>query len=201
MAATRAGARSGAGPGRDVVVVLVTLLVLGVFGGVLWSVVVSPAEFTRLADGAAMGEDQVSRQFAADGWYVLIATVAGLLAGLVLTWRLTADALVTAVALVVGSLLAAVVMAVVGHVLGPGDPGKVLAAAKVGTLVPERLAVGPQPLLPLHTYLSDVGGAALVYLGWPVGALLGSLLVLLGRAPVPAGDRTSGDPLEAARRT
>ncbi len=159
----RAGLRAAAD--RDAAVIGGTLLLLGVLCGVLWSLVVTPAEFTRLADGAAMNEDQLALKFGADGWYAAIAAGAGLLAGLALTWSRCRDALVTSAALLAGSVVAAAAMAQVGHLLGPGDPRAPLAAAKVGALVPERLDVG--------TFV--------VYLAWPLGLLAGALAVLLGR--------------------
>ena len=44
-----------------------SLLVLGVVCGVLWWLLVDPAAYTKLRDGGAMGEDDLSKQFAADG--------------------------------------------------------------------------------------------------------------------------------------
>jgi hypothetical protein len=164
---------------RDAVVVVAVLLALGVLGGVLWSQVVTPAEFTKLAKGGAMGEDQLSRQFGADGWYVVIAAVTGLVAGAVLSWWRSTDALVTSAALVGGAVVAAVAMALTGHLLGPADPERALAVARVGARVPSSLDVGMRPVWPLAAYLEDT---LAVYLAWPVGVLAGALLVLVGRA-------------------
>jgi len=176
---------------RDVVTVLLVLVVIGVLGGVLWSQVVTPADYAKVANGAVMDEDQVARQFGADGWYAVIGVVAAFLVGVVAMWRRTGAELRTAGALVLGSLLAAALMAVTGHLLGPGDPRPVLSAAKVGTLVPERLSVGSPSLFPLGAYLHDVGGAATIYLAWPFGVLLGALFALLGRSPAAAGGRSA----------
>jgi hypothetical protein len=160
--------------GGDVVVVLGLFLLAGVVGGVLWSQVVSPADFTKLANGGSMGEDELARQFGSDGWFVVIGAVAGFLLGIVLTlWR-ARDPLLTVVLLVVGGGLAAVVAATVGHLLGPGSTSQALAAAKVGGKVAERLDVGTGA----HTGL---GWDTLpFYLSWPVGAVLGAVVVLLG---------------------
>jgi len=171
---------------RDAVVVVVVLLVLGVLAGVLWSAVVTPAEFTKLAEGGAMGEEQLSRQFGADGWYVVIAAVTGLVAGAVLSWWRSTNALVTSAALLAGAVLAAVAMALTGHLLGPADPERALAAAQVGVRVPNSLDVGGRPVWPLAAYLEDT---LAFYLAWPVGVLAGALLVLVGRAGEE--DRTS----------
>lgn len=172
---TTRGAGSGSGrPAvwQDAAAVLGLLLLLGLLAGVVWSLVVTPAEYTKLAGGGAMADDQLGRQFAADGWYAVIAAVTGGAVGAVLTgWR-SRDPLLTSGLLVLGAALAAVAMAGLGHVLGPGDPRAALAAAKVGARVPERLDVD----------------AFMVYLSWPVGVLAGALFSLLG-----GGDRDSAD--------
>lgn len=167
---------------RDAAIIIVTFLLLGVLGGVLWSLVVSPAEFTKLADGGSMGEDELSKKFGADGWFVLIGTAAGVLAGLALSWWRSRDALLTSALLVAGSAVAAAVMALVGHLLGPGSTQAALAAVQVGAQVPERLDV--------DTFI--------VYLAWPVGVLAGTLFVLLGRAPEPDAGRPSRQNIESA---
>jgi hypothetical protein len=163
----RSRPRVSAPAGRDAAAVVGTLLALGLLGGVLWSQVVVPAEFTKLASGGTMGEDQLSRQFAADAWYVVIAVVAGAPAGALLSWWRSRDPLLTSVLLVVGAALAAAAMALVGHLLGPGSTQAALDAAPVGARVPERLDV--------DTFVA--------YLGWPVGVLAGALFVLLGKGP------------------
>ncbi len=158
--------RSSGSPAlRDTARVLGLLLVLGLLCGVLWSLVVTPAQFTKLATGGSMGEDQLGLMFAADGWYVAIALVAGTVAGFGLSrWRVS-DALRTSVLLVLGSAVAAAAMAGTGHLLGPGDPKTALDAARLGARVPDQLTVD----------------TVVVYLAWPVGVLLGALFVLLGR--------------------
>jgi hypothetical protein len=167
----------------DAAVVLGVLLLLGVVGGVVWWLLVDPAAFTKLPDGGVMQEDDLGRQFAADGWYVVVAGVAGLVAGLGLsTWR-TRDALLTSVLLVVGSVLAAVAMALTGHLLGPGDPAAALRDVAVGGRVPEPLGVD----------------ARAAYLAWPLAVLLGAVVVLLDLTPRSrdAGrDATGGDTAE-----
>jgi hypothetical protein len=165
---------------RDVAVVAGCLVVLGALCGVLWSVVVTPAQLTRLPNGAAMNETALSAQFGADGWYAVIALVAGLLSGVVLTWWRSQDALRTAALLVLGAVVAAVVMAVTGHLLGPPDPRHALLATKVGSKVPESLNLGVRSLTPFGPYLRQT---VMFYLAWPVGALAGCLTVLLVTVP------------------
>lgn len=156
--------QSTGGARQDALVVIGVFLALGVLGGLLWPVLVDPAEFTKLASGGAMGENELGKQFGADGWFVVIGFLAALAAGLGLTaWR-SRDPLLTSLLLLVGAAAAAGVMALVGHWTGPGDPGQALRAAAVGAKVPESL---------------DVDSFS-IYLAWPFGALVGALFVLLG---------------------
>jgi|1186.fasta_scaffold36931_2 hypothetical protein len=189
---------STGGARADAAVVLGTLALLGLLGGVLWAQVVTPAEFTKLANGGAMGENELSKQFAADAWYVVIGAVAGLAAGLVLSWWRTRDPVLTSVLLLAGAVVAAVLMALVGHLLGPGDPRAALQSAKVGARVPQSLDVGLVPVWPLGRYLRET---ATVYLSWPVGALAGALFVLLGRAPAVPRRSEVPESAESATRT
>jgi hypothetical protein len=151
--------------GRDVTVVIGWFLLLGVVSGVLWWLLVSPAEFTKLPSGGSMGELELSRQFNADAWYVVIAAVLGLVSGVAIMWWRSRDPLLTGVLLILGSAVATVLMTITGHLLGPGPTRAALAAAKVGARVPERLDV--------DTFV--------VYLSWPISVLLGGLVVLLGK--------------------
>jgi hypothetical protein len=148
----------------DVAAVVGILVVLGLLCGVMWWLLATPAEYTKLRDGAVLTENQLGRQFSVDGVYVVVALGTGLVAGLLLAWWRSRDPLLTSLLLVVGSLAAAGVMALTGHLLGPDDPKAVLAASTVGARVPETLSVT----------------ALTAYLAWPVGVLAGALIVLLG---------------------
>lgn len=181
--------------GREGALVLGVFAVLGLGCGVLWSIVVTPADFTKVAGGGAMGETDLGRQFAADGWFVVIGLVTALVAGLVLAARRTRDAVLTTALMVLGSVLAAVLMSLVGHLLGPADPQAALKAARIGAKVPEALSVGTSPVWPLTTYLRDT---AVVYLVWPIGVLAGALFMLLGRGPGPDEADSSNSPRAGA---
>lgn len=174
---TRPGPHRRTGAVGALVVVVVMILV-GAVAGVVWYLVVSPAQFTKLADGAAMNEDALGQQFGADGWYVLIALVAGALAGAALTWWRSRDVAWTVAGLLVGAVLAAAAMAVVGLLLGPPDPRSALRAAKVGARVSERLDVGEGGSSSWWAYLRDT---VVIYLCWPIGVLAGTLAVLVAR--------------------
>lgn len=146
----------------DAAAVLVTFLVLGVLGAVTWWLLVDPAVYTKSRGGGAMGEVDLARRFDADGWYSVIAVVAGFLAGAGLTWWRARDVRLTTALVVVGSLLAAVVMARVGALLGPESSDVVLAAVRRGATVPVQLEVT----------------AVAAYLMWPMATIVGALMVL-----------------------
>ena len=155
--------RRAGGPLNDVLWILGTYLVLGVVGAVLWWLLVDPALFTKAAGGGlTMGEAQLGRRFADEGWYAVIGAVLGLLSGSALTWWRSRDPLLTAVGVLVGTCLAAGVMAGLGLVLGPPDPGTVAAHAAVGAQIPVQLKLG----------------AKACYLVWPIAGLIGTLFVL-----------------------
>ena len=158
--AARAGrARAAA---SDVVVVLVVYLFLGLVCGALWWLLVDPATYTKVSDGGSMSELQLSKRFDGDAWYAVIGCLTGLASGVVLTWWRSRDFVLTTVLVAVGAGLAAAVMSLTGHLLGPGDPDAALAAARAGTQVPVPLEVT----------------AAAGYLVWPIAALVGALVVL-----------------------
>lgn len=161
MTTTAAGRRAGAG--TDVLVVIGAYLLVGVVCGALWWWLWDPAVFTKVrGGGGSMGEVQLGRRFAADGWYVVIAAGAGLLLGVgMMLWR-SRDVLLSTVLVVLGSGVAAAVMAVVGNLLGPVDPDVALAAVAPGAKVPTQLDVN----------------SFVVYLVWPITTLVGALVVM-----------------------
>lgn len=158
------------GPGaRDVLAVFGTFLLLGVLSGVLWWVLVEPAEYTKGRGGVAMGELELAERFSADGWYAVVALVAGFLGGVGVTWWRTRDFRVTTLLLVPGAAIAAATMALVGRMLGPEAPEAGADLLRRGQSVPAELAV---------TALS-------AYLMWPIAVLAGALMVLWSSPGVP----------------
>jgi hypothetical protein len=148
----------------DAAVVLGWFVVAGVIGALLWWQVTPLAEFTRTADSAQMGEDQLGRQVASDGWFFVIAMAGGVLSGVALVLLRRRDPVATVVLVTLGSLLAAGLMLKLGLWLGPADPQGVLQDVAVGHKVPLQLKT------------STAG----VFFAWPIGALLGAVAVLWG---------------------
>jgi hypothetical protein len=169
----------GSTPARDCLAVLGVFLLLGLLCGVVWWLLADPAAYTKTAQGGSMGDDEVRRQFASDGWYAVVAGVAGVLSGTAVTWWRARDPLLVTVLVVLGAALAAVVMARTGHLLGPGDPAAALEAARKGDEIPMQL---------------DVTARA-TYLVWPIAVLLGALAVLWSPPPRTGDDSSpSGGP-------
>lgn len=163
---------NGREPGRgaqigDAALTLFVFAVLGVAGGFLWHHLVTLPTFTRTPEGGAMDQIQLAGMIGIDGWFFVVAGVGGLLAGIgLMLWRGTEPVLVVLL-LLVGGALASYLMLKVGLHLGPGDPASALTAAKDGATVPVQLR--PQ--------------AHGVEFAWPLGALVGGLLVLLFVSP------------------
>ncbi|RYJ05462.1 MAG: hypothetical protein EON52_11445 [Actinomycetales bacterium] len=150
---------------------------LGLLGALVWVKVTPLPGFTRVADNGTMDEEQLAKQFSANGWFLVIAVVAGLLSGLVLLLvrRRTLPA-VMVVLVALGGGLATVLMVQCGLAWGPGDPNAALAVAQIGDVVPIQLKV-------------DAKG---VYYAWSVAALVGAaiatwLLESVEKRPEPFG--------------
>lgn len=168
----------GGGARADLVVVLGTFLGLGLLGGLLWWLLVDPAEYTLAPGGGAMGELELSQRFNADGWYSVLAVVLGFPSGLLLTWWRSRDYRLTTALLVVGAALAASVTALTGRLLGPGDPDAALQGAERGARVPVELVVT----------------AEVAYLLWPMAVLAGALMVLWSSpGPPRVPEQAAGD--------
>lgn len=142
--------------------VIAAFAVVGALGGLLWyrlwdvphGVVASHQWYTS---EAGLRDD-----FAGTGWYVAISVVAGLLLGALAAWFLDRSELVTLVAVVGGSALAAYLMLRVGYHLSPPDPDQLARTAADGTKLDGALRVDSWPPKGAFTF-GAVLGLALVY--------------------------------------
>ena len=148
----------------DAALVLVWFAVVGVIGAVLWWQLTPLAEFTRTDTTARMDEAELGRQVATDGWYVVIATVGGLLSGIALLALRRRDPLAMVVLVALGGVLAGWLMVRIGLWLGPADPKTVLHDVAVGGKVPLQLK-------------PHASGVTFV---WPITALVGAIGVVWG---------------------
>ncbi len=103
-------------------------------------------------------------------WYVALSLVAGLLLGMLTAWMFDRSELVTLVAVVAGSALAAYLMLRVGTHLSPPDPHQLAKTAEDGQKLKGTLRVGSWTPRGSFTFGALIG-LALVY------------AVSIGRAP------------------
>lgn len=154
----------GAGPVRDVAWVVGYFVLAGVIAGLVWWQVVTPPYFVRTAQGGVMEQAQLGRRIQADGWFVTIGAVAGLVGGVVLTrWRVVLPLLTVLVGFV-SSLAAGALALEIGRRLGHRDVTALLKSAKVGGHVTDKLDVI----------------STMVVAAWPIGFLIGAVAILLG---------------------
>jgi hypothetical protein len=84
-------------------------------------------------------------EFSGVAWYVSIAALSGLVLGALSAWLLARSELVTLVAVLAGSVLAAYLMLRLGQHLGPPDPHELAKTAADGTRLRGALRVDSWP--------------------------------------------------------
>ena len=138
--------------------------VAAVVAALVWWQVTPLAAYIRTADNASMDEEQLAKQFSADGWFIVIGSVAGLASGLVLLLLRRRNPILMVLLVAAGGAFATYVMLQVGLVLGPSDPGTVLRTnpPPVGGKVPLQLKPA----------------AHAVWFVWSVASLAGGILGL-----------------------
>lgn len=150
-------------------VIVVVFALVGALAGVVWEWLWTAPVAVAAQHAVQPTFDTVRAEFSGTAWYVVVASIAGLLTSIALAMFFDRHEIVTLVAVVVGSLVAAWVMARVGGALGPPDPATVAADAKDGTEIALNLTVhGKTPFLAL-----------------PAGALLGLVVVFFGAGRMP----------------
>jgi hypothetical protein len=153
----RPGLRAAA---LDALVVAVWFAVAGLLGALLWWQVTPLPTVTRTDGNATLAPEELVKQVGIDGWFFVIALVAGVVSGAVLlAWR-NRDPLLMVVLVVLGGALASWLMIHLGLSLGPGREVEALRNLPDGAEVSMRLR--------LHA-----PGIAWV---WPIAAAIGSLV-------------------------
>lgn len=142
------------------VLAVVLLAGVGVVAGVVWEWVWTAPE-GGVVDGTWVARDEANLReaFSGTGWYVIVASLAGLVGGALVALFLERSPLVTLAGVVVGSVLGAFLMFRVGVALGPGDPAQAAGAEVPGAL--------------------DVSGST-PFLALPAGALVAVAMVFIG---------------------
>lgn len=146
----------------SVSVVVGWFAVAAVIAAVVWWQVTPLAEFTRTSNNATMDEEQLAKQFGTEGWFFVIAAVAGLVSGAVLVLLRRRNPVLMVVLVTLGGAFATLVMVELGLLLGPSDPASVLASTPVGGKVPLQLKL-------------DAHGLWFI---WSIAALVGAIIAL-----------------------
>lgn len=176
---------------RAILAPVVLGIVLGAAGGWLWWTWWGPAPDGRIYDTTAGPtwypdpfDPGITRDFTGTADFVVIAFGLALLLGVVGGWFARDRALAGLAAVAVASVVAGALMTVIGLVQSPADPQDKADHVKIGTELPGHLEVsGWTP-----------------YLAWPVGSLLGYLVVMLAlNSRTPSGEwqrpgQTSAEP-------
>ncbi|ABL82551.1 hypothetical protein [Nocardioides sp. JS614] len=147
---------------------VVVLAAAGALAGVVWEWVwTAPAGV--VADHRWLAEDEAGLrgQFSGTGWFVIVATITGLLAGGLVATFLDRVPLLTLLTVILGSAVGTWVMLSVGSALGPPDPTQLALTAKNGTHLPDELDVSRRT----------------PWVSMPAGALVALTLVFFGFAP------------------
>lgn len=146
-------------------------LLLGPVVGVLW-LWIAPTPVAINTDGAIYLKDQDTKAFiAADGWFLVLGFVVGVICGALLYWRFHGG-LATMLGSTLGAFGGAYIAWKVGVALGPPP----LASTVVG--VPE----GGTLSMPIGIRAKGV------LLGWPLGGLVAFLSLTLGLEKEPKGE-------------
>jgi hypothetical protein len=137
-------------------------VVIGFAGGAVWAAVADPPMALYSRRGVYFtGEVSYDHRVVVTLWFLVVGLVGGVVGGLVVGWLGRRHGAVTVVAALSMSAAAAGISAWSGiHAFGP-DVSSQLADATFGDMIQTAL-----------TITSDVA-----YLGWPIGALAGVLLV------------------------
>jgi hypothetical protein len=159
---------SARGSLRVVAETAVVGIALGALMGLIWWWL-APSEEWRVVKGGALVPAEIGFDawFAADGWFLVLGAIAGVLLTLI-TWRRGRGSPVAlAVGVIVGGALLALTAWSLGGLLGPPDPKAVADTAELGTTVEgalglRALGVMCAPLLTALTTLALLVASARV---------------------------------------
>lgn len=162
---------------RGVALTVAVFVLAGVAGGILWHQLVDLPAYTRTADNGSMQALELSRSISIDAWYAVIACALAVVLGAAATLRASESPRLNVLVLVLAPAVAGLLMLAVGRWLGPGDVEARLAAASEGDRVPVQLVpnAGTVDLLVAQVHV--------IFVVWPIAALIGAALVLVLRPP------------------
>lgn len=188
---------------RAIAVPVVLGVALGAAGGWLWWAWWGPAPDGKVYDTAAGPtwypdpfDPGITRDFSGTADYVVIAIGLALLLGLVGGWLARDRAVPGLVAVGVATIIAAALMTFVGTAQSPADPQAKADDVAIGTELEGNLALAqaevdlPDGLADLFNDDDGVVHVTTPWLAWPVGGLLGYLVVMLAlNSTAASGER------------
>lgn len=146
---------------RQVIVILATFVVAGVVCGFVWYWLWTPAPQGTVFQHQVFFEPDA--EFRGTGLYMLVAGVGGLVLGLLFGWLFESDEVATLAAVAAGGLFAGLVMALVGHLLGPESAAEVARKTEDFERIDGDLHAGPLA----------------AFVAFPGAAVLGNAVVLI----------------------
>lgn len=147
------------GSGLVVAETAVAGVALGAVMGLIWWWVAPTEQWTVVKDGALVPADiGFNAWFAADGWFVVLGVIAGVLLTLICWRRGRRSPVALVVGVIVGGALLSLTAWSLGGVLGPPDPKSVADTAELGSLVEGALGLRALGVLcaPLLTALTTL---------------------------------------------
>lgn len=155
--------------------VVIGCVLLGAPAGLLWAHLAPRLTVTVTADGIQADDVESTKAFiGADGSYLVVMLVLGVLCGVLAWWLARRSGPVTVLALAVGGSLAALIAASVG--LRPGATHAIQALTQGSPFrgqIPLYLGIREGHTLSLR--------APWAFVGWPAGACLAFLVAALRR--------------------
>ncbi len=155
------------GSASTVVWVVGCFVLAGLVAGLVWWKIIDPPYFVRTSQGAVMDQVQLGRRVQADGWFMVLGVVGGLLGALVLVRRFERAPLLTLLLGCLASVGGGLLALGLGTTLGHSDVTSLARTAKTGAHIPDSLGV-----------ISH-----LVLVAWPIGFLVGAVAILWGTRP------------------
>jgi hypothetical protein len=144
------------------VVALAGSALLGLAGGLAWSEIAPRAALQEISVGTAEVVNVETRAFiGADGWFCVIAGVAGLLTGVIgyrvgIARRDSATRVAVTIGLIAGAVAGSFVMLWLGEQIGLGTYQHLLEKAATGTTFNASLALGAKSALVFWPLLTSI---------------------------------------------
>jgi hypothetical protein len=166
---------------RVAVVIIGWSLLIGVAFGPLWAAIAPGVEVTVREGGAFLNQEQGALLIGVDGWYTVLAIVAGIVSGALAWWRFRHEIVGMLAGAAIGGLLGSLLAWQAGRWFGPGPLRPRVEGATDGTVLAAPLDLAAKAAL----------------LVWPIAAVsVIFLLALIEPRHPPGGRHASGAQLD-----